>query len=94
MFGLFGYLGQYGYERLDASHAAKMQRPEQDRVQSILNKIGKSKWSPIKKLDDDEYEQLMRDKMLKVDAELAMIEEDIAELLKKQKNAPKDNASS
>jgi hypothetical protein len=85
MFGLFGYIGQYSYEKLDASHAAKANGPEgEGLIQSWATAIGTSKWSPIKKIDNQQYELLMRDKLLHVDAELAVIEEDLTALRKEQ----------
>ncbi|KAI4603425.1 hypothetical protein KJ359_003235 [Pestalotiopsis sp. 9143b] len=39
-----------------------------------------SKWSPLKKLTDQEYEKLLEEKILKLDAELAIIDDNIAAL--------------
>lgn len=42
--------------------------------------IFSSKWSPLKKLSDQEYEKLLEEKILKLDAEIAIINENIAAL--------------
>jgi hypothetical protein len=42
--------------------------------------IFESKWSPLKKLSDEEYVDMMDEKILRIDAEIALIEEKIAEL--------------
>ncbi|KAM0501248.1 hypothetical protein ACHAPB_005136 [Verticillium nonalfalfae] len=42
--------------------------------------ILQSKWSPLKKLTDDEYRHLMDEKVLRIDTEIALIDDKIAEL--------------
>lgn len=39
-----------------------------------------SRWSPLKRLTDDEYIDLMMEKKLKVSVEIALIDDRIAEL--------------
>ena len=39
-----------------------------------------SKWSPLRKMSDEEYEGYMSERMLKVEAEIALIDDKIAEL--------------
>lgn len=39
-----------------------------------------SKWSPLRKLTDQEYEKLLEEKILKLDAEIAIINDNIAAL--------------
>jgi hypothetical protein len=39
-----------------------------------------SKWSPLKKLSDKEYIDMMEEKMLKLDVEIALIDDRITEL--------------
>lgn len=48
--------------------------------------IFSSRWSPLKKLTDDEYRHVMSEKMLKLDAEIALIDEKIAELRERATN--------
>jgi len=36
--------------------------------------------SPMKSLSDEQYEDLLRDKLLKVDVEIAMLDDQIADL--------------
>lgn len=44
-----------------------------------------SKWSPLRKLSDEEYERFMSEKMLKVEAEIALIDDKVAELRMEEK---------
>lgn len=52
----------------------------------------RSKWSPLKKLTDEEYISMMEEKMLKVETEIALIDDRIAALRETQK-AAKDEES-
>lgn len=40
----------------------------------------RSKWSPLKKLTDEEYVDMMSEKILRVEADIALIDDRIAEL--------------
>ncbi|ETS76000.1 hypothetical protein PFICI_12944 [Pestalotiopsis fici W106-1] len=50
------------------------------RERSEKTSILASKWSPLKKLTDQEYEKLLEEKILKLDAEIAIIDDNIAAL--------------
>ncbi|WYZ39952.1 hypothetical protein EsH8_IV_000293 [Colletotrichum jinshuiense] len=52
-------------------------RPE---VTEKKKSIFESSWSPLKKLSDDEYRGMIDEKMLKIDAEIALIDDKIVEL--------------
>ncbi|KAK7402598.1 hypothetical protein QQX98_011639 [Neonectria punicea] len=57
----------------------------------------RSKWSPLKKLTDEEYIDLMSEKILRVEADIALVDDRIAELRvveKAEKLASQDNSSS
>lgn len=50
-----------------------------------------SKWSPLKKLTDEEYISMMDEKILRVDADIALIDDKIAQLREQgdgEKGAP------
>lgn len=42
--------------------------------------IFESKWSPLRKISDEEYKDMMDEKILRLDAEISLIEDKIAEL--------------
>lgn len=72
---LFGVGGQSLYDLADARHtAAKTNDSTEGR--SWLD----SKWSPVKLLTDDEYEKMLQEKLLRVNAEIALVEESIEKL--------------
>ncbi|CBX96535.1 hypothetical protein LEMA_P108000.1 [Plenodomus lingam JN3] len=84
--GLFGYLGQRGYNYFDARNTAAIERKargEEEPGESLMYRFAKSKWSPMSVLNDEEYEKMMQEKVLHVEAEIALIDDKIAELRKK-----------
>jgi hypothetical protein len=77
MFALFGAAGQALYNAADARNSSLSQsRSENSMKNSWLN----SKWSPMKVLSDSEYENMLREKLLKVEAEIALVDENIEAL--------------
>lgn len=75
MFALFGATGQYLFNVVDARKSALAGRPE-----AAKNSWLDSKWSPMKVLSDKEYESMLREKLLRVNAEIALIDENIETL--------------
>jgi hypothetical protein len=89
MFSLFGFGGQHAYEWLDARKYGKAREEREmkergEEKETFMQRIGKSKWSPMRVLSDEEYEEMMREKILKVDVEIALLKDSI-EALKKEK---------
>lgn len=76
MFSVFGAAGQALYNSADARKSELAQAPENDKKNSWLN----SKWSPMKVLSDSEYENMLREKLLRVNAEIALVDESIEAL--------------
>ena len=82
MFTLFGYLGQTIFNILDARHTQQMyQVAIEDRDNtSFWRRIANSKYSPMKILSNEEYEKILQKKLLRVEAEIAVIDDDIEKL--------------
>ncbi|KAI4095980.1 MAG: hypothetical protein L6R37_007010 [Teloschistes peruensis] len=53
--------------------------PNESLDQPIWRRVLNSQWSPMKVLSDEEYEKMLRQKLLRADAEIAILEDDIAE---------------
>jgi hypothetical protein len=84
MFTLFGWSGQHGYNFLDKRNSQELREKAHLRAigedkpkDSFLTKIAKSKWSPMSVLTDEQYEEMLQEKLLKVEAEIAIIDERI-----------------
>ncbi|KAA8899768.1 hypothetical protein FN846DRAFT_959998 [Sphaerosporella brunnea] len=82
--GLMGMGGQYAYNAADARHTEEMLEPQVERS-NFLDRAFASKWNPVKKLTDEEYVSMLRSKLLAVEAELAITNEEIEKLEKSQR---------
>ena len=82
MFSLFGLIGQAAMDRVVArrSETASVGLADSSRSESFWRRVAESKWAPFKVLSDDEYEVMLREKLLRVNAELAIIDEKIEKL--------------
>lgn len=77
MFAIFGATGQMVYNMADARKFEQSQAPEKrDLKDSWLN----SKWSPMKVLSDAEYETMLQEKLLRINAQIALVDESIEAL--------------
>jgi hypothetical protein len=61
VFAIFGVVGQAVYNRADARNSELAEKEESKKKNSFLN----SKWSPMKVLSDSEYENMLREKLLR-----------------------------
>ena len=80
IFGLFGCLAQTSYNVVDASRRAALSTTDQSPAQSFLQKLASKKWIPVKSLSDEEYESMLQEKLVKLEAEIALIDDGIASL--------------
>ncbi|EXF76096.1 hypothetical protein CFIO01_07961 [Colletotrichum fioriniae PJ7] len=78
---VFSLIGGTGQAFVNAAQG----RPE---VTEKKKSIFESSWSPLKKLSDDEYRDMIDEKMLRIDAEIALIDEKIVELRAAKAAAP------
>lgn len=90
MFSLFGWSGQQIYNVLDQRHTVEVDA-ENERARlfreggvvqprtwrGFMDYVADMKWSPIKKLSDDEYEAMLQEKLVGVEADIALIDEEI-----------------
>lgn len=67
---LFGAVGQALYNRANASQTAKAALGTEPKS-SWLD----SKWSPMKVLSDEDYGNMLRERLLRVNAEIALVDE-------------------
>jgi hypothetical protein len=79
MFSLFGFLGQTASNYYD-----KTDMPISDEPQlNFWQRLASLKWMPVTVLKDGEYEDMLRERQLKLEAEIALVDERI-EALKTQ----------
>ncbi|EEP79978.1 conserved hypothetical protein [Uncinocarpus reesii 1704] len=75
-FSLLGYVGQLSYNMVDGWHTQRVTQPKTPLVERIVE----SKWIPIKSLSDEKYKELLNEKLLGVEVEIALIDDRIKEL--------------
>ena len=81
MFSLFGFLGQTAHNRFTAP-SLEPAEPKQ----SFWKRMSEKPFSPVKHLSNDEYAEMLREKMFKVDVEISILEDKIAALKKEQQS--------
>ncbi|KAF1345853.1 hypothetical protein BDV97DRAFT_371884 [Delphinella strobiligena] len=86
MFSLFGFIGQHAYDimfekaPLDSATAA-----DKAAKGNLFERIAARKWSPFSVLTDKQYEDMLNEKLLRLEADIALIDDRIAELRVKEK---------
>jgi hypothetical protein len=83
MIGLMGLAGQSAYNLFSEG-----QRSESSPRRSIIQRLTESEWAPLKALSDQQYEEMLQQKLLKIDVELSMIDEKIATLKAAKDDTP------
>jgi hypothetical protein len=85
MFTLFGYGGQHAYEWFDQRHTRKLRKQQAEAERGVeqlnwLQRFAEKPWSPMTVLTDEKYEDLLNEKLLKIEVEIALIDDKIKEL--------------
>jgi len=76
VFSLLGYLGQRSYNAVDEWHLRNDKRPSKPLGQQIVE----SRLMPIRALSDEQYKKMLSEKLLSVDAEIALLDEKLEKL--------------
>jgi hypothetical protein len=84
MFTLFGWTGQHAYNFLDKRNSQELREKAQLKARggdkpkdNFMQRIAKSKWSPMSVLTDEQYEDMLQERLLQVEAEIAIVDEKI-----------------
>lgn len=89
MFTLFGAAGQVIYNKAEAHHTVLGEGPDISKRNNWLN----SRWSPMKVLSDREYKDMLQEKLLHVNAEIAVVDDSLGVLrAKERERSAKNNA--
>ncbi|OQE27887.1 hypothetical protein PENSTE_c004G01230 [Penicillium steckii] len=76
IFTLLGYGGQSAFNRVDAWQMGRAQTPSKP----LMQRMAESKWIPLRHLSDEEYRSMLNEKLLSVEAEIALLDEKIEQL--------------
>jgi len=79
MFTLFGFLGQSFYNKIAATKDV-----EGGPKKGFWQRMADRKWSPVTVLSNEEYAAMLRERQLKIDVEIALIDDKIAALRKQE----------
>ena len=85
VWSVVGLSGQFVVDALWSVLRKQRQGPSN---QSLFDRIMSSKWSPMKKLTDEEYENMLQERLVRIEAEIALLDDDLNKL--KSKNDNKD----
>ncbi|CAD0081692.1 unnamed protein product [Aureobasidium vineae] len=89
MFSLFGFLGQTVSNYYD-----KTDMPISDEPQlNFWQRFASLKWMPVTVLKDGEYEDMLRERQLKLEAEIALVDERIEALKMQHAKAPSTDST-
>lgn len=86
MMSLFGFLGQTAYNKYTARGDADRAAP------GFWRRMSEKKFSPVTVLSNEEYAEILREKMIKVEAEIAIVDDRIAALREQQRSQHQDDA--
>lgn len=76
IFSLLGYVGQRSYTAVDGWHANEQVNPSKP----LSQQLSESKWVPFRILSDEQYKEMLSEKLLSVEAEIALIDDKIQRL--------------
>lgn len=87
IFSLLGYGGQSAFNYVDKWQMERAQSPSKP----FLQRIAESKYIPLRHLSDEEYRGMLSEKLLSIEAEIALLDEKIEDL---EKTRPKPISTS
>ncbi|KAJ5811569.1 hypothetical protein N7474_007870 [Penicillium riverlandense] len=86
IFSLLGFCGQHAFNKVDTWQMQNARNPSKPFAQ----RMAESKWIPLRHLSDEEYRGILSEKLLSIEAEIALLDEKI-EQLEQSRPAPTDS---
>ncbi|KAM5487458.1 hypothetical protein MaudMau93_004543 [Microsporum audouinii] len=75
---ILGFVGQYSYNKLEERQTRLESEPASSKTWA--ERIADSRWVPIKNLSDEQYKNMLQEKLLGVDVEIALIDDKLKAL--------------
>jgi hypothetical protein len=98
MGSISGAAGQWSYNMYQKRKEQTAASPPAKTETSLFDRMLTSPYSPVRRISDQDWEKVIGDKMLQVDVEIALIDDQIAALKKEQQdkdaNPPESKSSS
>ena len=79
MFTIFGAAGQIIHNRFTG-----LKTTDTSSMKDFWKRMSEKNWSPVKMMSNEEYTDVLREKMLKLDVEIAVLDDNIAALKVRQ----------
>ncbi|KXT07142.1 hypothetical protein AC578_2355 [Pseudocercospora eumusae] len=88
MWSIFGAVGQYSYNLWTVPRQIGPQGP------SFWKRMSDKGWTPFRVLSNEEYASMLKEKQLRLDVEISILEDKIAAIKKEQTESGNENGSS
>jgi hypothetical protein len=76
VYSLLGYVGQSSFNAIEKWRLENAQSASKP----LLQRMADSRWVPLKSLSDEEYKRILNEKLLSIEAEIALLDEKILEI--------------
>lgn len=90
MFSLVAFSGQSLYDSLDQGRPNETDSPPGD---TLLHKFAKSRFSPVQTLSTDEYRTMLQEKDIRIEAEIAILDDRIGALQRQAEQQEKTSGN-
>lgn len=90
MFALFGGTGQF---LLNAFRKSKEKKVVEEPKENFWRRMSKKSWAPFKVLTNEEYAEMLKEKMFKLDVEIAVLDDKIVALRKELEKKKQEETS-
>jgi hypothetical protein len=81
---ILGFTGQSLYNVMDARHTNSVIAGTAK--ESWWHRAMNSSWSPVKRLSDDDYAKMLEEKLVRVEADIAVLDDEIAKFKEEQQS--------
>jgi len=85
MFSIFGFVGQHIYN-LAFDQSVPLDASKDQTKENLFQRFAKRKWSPFSVLTDEQYGDMLKEKLLRLEADISLMDDKIAHLKVSEKN--------
>ena len=87
VFTTLGYTGERLHVYLDDRHTAKLEGSlgGEEGEEGFMDKVKSLRWTGLQKLSNEEYAEMLGEKLLRLDTEIALIDEKIEKLREEER---------
>jgi len=76
VYSLLGYVGQSSFNAIEKRRLENAQSTSKP----LLQRMADSRWVPLKSLSDEDYRRILNEKLLSIEADIALLDEKILEI--------------